>query len=78
MDIGIQPDDNVITAYNDLKNHKNARYLIFKVTDDKKAIALEATGDVNSTFEDFKNLLPKDEPRYCVYDYHHEYKDGRK
>lgn len=78
MDIGIQPDQDVLTAYNDLKNKKTYQYLIMKVTDDNKSIVLDKAGEPGSSYDDFLASLPETEPRYCVFDYHHEFSDGRK
>jgi len=55
--------------------HKH-RFLIFHI-ENKEKIVLTEEGDKDLTFEDFKNKLPENEPRYCVLDFHYETSDGR-
>lgn len=39
------------------------RYLIFKMNDEKTQIVVEHKGERDSGFEEFKEHIPKDEPR---------------
>ena len=72
MDIGLNVMDECYTHYNDLRSKKAYRYLIFKVKDDK-SIGLEHVGEREKGWEDFKNLLNKDDARFAVYDFHHKF-----
>lgn len=73
MELGIIPDEEVITCYNELKNKKTYQYLTMRVTDDNKAIVLDKKGEPGASYDDFVKDLPENEPRYCVFDYHHEF-----
>merc|ERR1712216_3372 len=43
-------------------------YLIFKISDDKKYIEMETTGECGKEFEDFCKELPDNDCRYAVFD----------
>lgn len=43
-------------------------YMIFKISDDKKSIELECTGEPGASFQEFKDKLPDGDCRYAVYD----------
>ncbi|KRX08349.1 hypothetical protein PPERSA_03343 [Pseudocohnilembus persalinus] len=76
MDIGIAPTQDALETYNKLKQEKNLRYIIFYAKDNQ--IQVEKTGDRESTYDQFVKDLTPNEPRYCVFDYHFEFDDGRK
>ena len=64
---GVRIDDNCIQAFNDFKMKSSYRYIFFKVSDDKKSIVVDATGDPSETYSDFLRRLPKEDCRYAVF-----------
>lgn len=58
-------------------NGRKARFLVAKISDDSSEIHLETKGDRDATFDDFKNAIPADEPRYGVFDLEFTTDDGR-
>lgn len=80
VDAGIQPVEEVLTAFNNVKMSKTMRFGIFKINEEKKVVFLfltlqpvqivvETTGGPESTWDEFVKLLPATEPRFCVFDY---------
>jgi cofilin len=57
-----------MTEFNEMKIRSAYRYIIFKITDDKKSIVIECKGDKNATFDEFKSKLPDGDCRYAVLD----------
>jgi len=59
---------------------RKLRFLVVKMTDDKKSAILETTGDMSATFEDFRKAIPTDEARWAAYALEFENKndDNRK
>ena len=55
---------------------KKIRFSIFKTNEEQTEVQLEHTGDRDKTFEDFKELIPKDEPRWAIFDLHLDKADG--
>ncbi|KAK3084199.1 hypothetical protein FSP39_009915 [Pinctada imbricata] len=75
---GVKCDDAVVTEYEDMKMKKKIKFLVLYVEDNKlikverekfKEECPDAATGWWDTFEEFKASLPKDEPRYIVYDY---------
>lgn len=59
-----------MTEYSNLKMHKTYRYIIYRISDDKKNIVLEKTGDPsleNPLEELHKELLEVEQKRQCRY-----------
>lgn len=54
------------------------KYLVFKLDNDGSSYIIDKKGEPSSTFENFKNDVPKNEPRYLVYDLDIVTYDGRK
>ena len=63
MNSGINIPDEVGETFNKLKFKRAYRYMIFKVTEDKSGVEIEATGERDATFEQFKEAMPKDNAR---------------
>ncbi|KAI8079868.1 uncharacterized protein BX664DRAFT_341657 [Halteromyces radiatus] len=67
-----------IEVYKALKFGKKLRYIIFELSSDFTEIVVEKTGDfVEQTdhtgpYNEFLSNLPKDEPRYAVYDFNYK------
>eukprot|EP00825_Cyclidium_porcatum_P000649 TRINITY_DN1022_c0_g1_i15.p1 TRINITY_DN1022_c0_g1~~TRINITY_DN1022_c0_g1_i15.p1 ORF type:complete len:156 (-),score=34.62 TRINITY_DN1022_c0_g1_i15:188-625(-) len=73
---GINTSDECIKEFNEMKMKKKYQYLIFQIIDNK-IIQIEKKGERNSQYADFVKQLPPNQPRYCIFDYHMQYKDGR-
>ena len=61
---GITVDDDVITEFTALRMKRAHRFMIMKVNDDKTKVEIEQVGARDATFEEFKELMPKDACRY--------------
>ncbi|KAL3517149.1 hypothetical protein ACH5RR_024051 [Cinchona calisaya] len=66
---GIAVDDQCKLKFLELKSKRNYRYIVFKIDDITKQVAVEKLGNHNETYEDFANSLPANECRYAVFDY---------
>ena len=51
-------------------------YIIYKISDDKKFIEIDCTGDKGASFEEFKSKLPDGDCRYGVLDVEINTKSG--
>lgn len=65
MNTGIKTADNVIEEFNNLRMKRSSRYIILKVNDDKTEVSVEHVGARDASFDEFKELMPKDACRYC-------------
>ena len=63
MSSGITVHDDCISEFTALRMKRAHRYLIYKVTDDKTQIVIDQVGARESTFAEFKELMPKDQCR---------------
>ena len=63
METGLTVDDSVNEEFTKLRMKRTHRYLIIKVSDDKTKVEIEAIGERDSTFEQFKDAMPKDQCR---------------
>ncbi|KAG0325800.1 cofilin, partial [Podila humilis] len=73
---GVGVNDDCLSIYQELKIGKKHRYVIYKLSDDLKAIEVAKTSGSSSTYEDFIAELPEDDCRYAVYDFAFEAKGG--
>lgn len=69
------PEESV-NAYKQVWKRK-AKYIIFKGNDDYSAVIVDKEGGKDETFDDFKNSVPKDQPRWLLYDFQWKADDGR-
>lgn len=67
---GIKCDKEVVEAFSKLR-HKKLRYVTYRIRSGPKSklIAQDKIGERDSTFTDFLKDLPKNVPRYCVFDF---------
>ena len=65
MQTGITPAAEVAEEFNNLRMKRSYRYLIFTVSDDNKNFIISHKGAREESFEEFKENMPKDEPRYA-------------
>jgi len=63
MQTGIVAADECVNEFNALRMKRAHRYIIFRMNDEKTQIVVEHLGARDATFEDFKQQIPKDEPR---------------
>lgn len=63
MNTGIHCDEQVAAEYTALRMKRSHRFIILKVADDKSKVEIEHIGARDSTFEEFKELMPKDQCR---------------
>jgi cofilin len=63
MSSGITVHDDCISEFTALRMKRTHRYLIYKVSDDKTQIVIDQVGARDSTFAEFKELMPKDQCR---------------
>ncbi|KAL0484989.1 cofilin [Acrasis kona] len=84
MSTGVRIEDNVVTAYNDLKLKHDSRYLVLGMDDDdkpKNVVLKEAGKKENGDFT-YESLLEKIKtecptvPRYIVFDFAYKTDDG--
>lgn len=80
---GIEVSDEVTTAYADLKDKHLLKYLVFKISDDKKSIVVDVRGEKESDKSDkdiwkklADDLVEAGEPRYIIFDFNIEKADG--
>ena len=67
MDLALSFDDEVDIQFNKMKA-KHLRWIIFKTNSTQDTVSVESIGERDSTFEAFKEQLPKAEPRWAVYE----------
>lgn len=64
MNTGIPVDESIAAEYTALRMKRSHRYLIMRVAEDKSKVEIEHIGARDSTFAEFKELMPKDQCRY--------------
>ena len=68
MSSGVQVQPECLTVFEEMKIRSAYKFLIFRITDDKKFIELEHKGEKGTSFEDFTSKLPDNDCRYAVLD----------
>ncbi|RUS34038.1 hypothetical protein BC938DRAFT_482708 [Jimgerdemannia flammicorona] len=71
MSSGVAVNESCLEIYQELKLRKKYKFLLFKLSDDHKEIVLEKAIE-QGEYSTFLEHLPKDEPRYAVYDFEYE------
>lgn len=82
---GVAIPDTVVAEFDNMKLKKTYGFIIFRLSDDRRSVIVDKTGDVRAQdsdsvetltkkFADFVSLLPPNDCRYGVYDfvYQHE------
>jgi len=74
---GVGLDKDCVPAFELLKlgRDKSHKYIIFKLSDDKKSIVVEKKG-VNGSYDTFLEDLPERDCRYAVYDFEYSLETG--
>ncbi|KAJ6037183.1 hypothetical protein N7540_001462 [Penicillium herquei] len=82
---GVSIADECITAFNEFRlSHGKTKFLIFKISDDKKTVVLDKTGnEQDQDYEVFRTALDNSKdaagnpvPRYAVYDVEYDLGGG--
>ncbi|KAJ5279689.1 hypothetical protein N7478_005061 [Penicillium angulare] len=80
---GVTIDDNCLTEFNNFRlSHGKTKYIIFKISDDKKTVVIDKVGHdqdyevFRKDLEDAKDSTGKIAPRYAVYDVEYELAAG--
>ncbi|KAG5519024.1 hypothetical protein PMAC_002555 [Pneumocystis sp. 'macacae'] len=68
---GVQVDEECLTAFQDLKQRKHTRFIIFTINPERTHIVVEKTS-ASSNYRDFMDSLPENDCRYAVYDVEYE------
>jgi len=68
MSSGVQCSPECISEFEQMKIRSAYKYIVFKITDDKKSIEIEKKGAPSSSFADFAKELPDGDCRYAVLD----------
>ena len=55
---------------------KHLRWIVFKTNDTQDTVLVESTGERESTFQEFKDAIPKAEPRWAVFEVEFVRADG--
>ncbi len=63
MTTGLTVSDDIAAEYTNLRMKRSHRYLIFRVSEDNSSVVIDAIGERDATFEQFKDQMPKEEPR---------------
>eukprot|EP00746_Dinoflagellata_sp_MGD_P007549 gnl/MRDRNA2_/MRDRNA2_114958_c0_seq1.p1 gnl/MRDRNA2_/MRDRNA2_114958_c0~~gnl/MRDRNA2_/MRDRNA2_114958_c0_seq1.p1 ORF type:complete len:137 (-),score=36.41 gnl/MRDRNA2_/MRDRNA2_114958_c0_seq1:56-466(-) len=75
---GVQCDDSCVNEFNEMKLKHTKRYIIYKISDDKKNIVIESSGPKEQKYDDFlKAIGESGKPRYAVVDVEFTTDDGR-
>ena len=74
---GVAVNDDCLTAFQDLKLGKKAKYIIYTLSKDLTEIIVEKKADPTASYDDFLADLPEAECRWAVYDFDFE-RDGGK
>jgi len=82
---GVEVQQDCIAEFAKLKMGKSYKFIIYRVTDDKKKIGVEKIADKKSQgtstsqeeFGEFAQALPSDDCRYAVYDFSYPGVEGQ-
>ncbi|XP_078574389.1 uncharacterized protein LOC144860827 [Branchiostoma floridae x Branchiostoma japonicum] len=75
MDPGINVTDEVISAFDEVKQKHKYKYVTFKV-EGKDNIIVDTKVE-SSTFEEFQASLPSHDARWSIYDFDYKNREGQ-
>lgn len=75
---GVAVNPDCLSAYQELKLGKKAKYIIFTLSKDLTEIIVEKKANPSATYDEFVADLPEAECRWAVYDFDFEKDDGGK
>jgi len=78
MATGVTVDEFCVSTFNELKLGHSHRYVTFRINDTASSIIVDKTGTPADTWQDFVRELPKEEPRYAVFDFEWTGPDGKR
>ena len=64
-------NDQAVEVFQDLKLKKKYTYIIYKLNETNTEIVVEKTAS-DASYADFVASLPKNDCRYCVFDFNYE------
>ncbi|KAF8978251.1 cofilin [Entomortierella lignicola] len=73
---GVQVDQSCLQAFQNLKIAKT-KYVLFKLTDDRKSIIVEKDSETG-TYNEFLTALPNDDCRWAVFDFKFSVPEGER
>jgi len=68
MSSGVQCQEECVAEFNELKTRRKYKYIIYKISADKKFIEIEHKGAPDATDADFFSKLPDGDCRYGILD----------
>ncbi|KAJ1976650.1 cofilin [Dimargaris verticillata] len=71
MSSGVGVNNECLDVFQQLKSKRAFKYVIYKLSDDKKEIVVDSKSD-NADYDDFVAALPPKDCRYAVYDFEYE------
>lgn len=66
---GMEVPEHSKETFTELQRKKSHRYVIFKIDEKKREVAVEKTGGPAESYDDFLAALPENDCRYAVYDF---------
>ncbi|KAJ1511891.1 cofilin, partial [Coelomomyces lativittatus] len=72
---GVQVNNQCLEYYQDLKQNKKYRYIIYKLNPAQTEIVVEKSSESND-YDEFIDALPLNECRYAVYDVEYQHPEG--
>ena len=63
MQTGINIDDNVREQFQAMRMKRKYRFVVYKASEDKSNVEVETCGDRDSTWDQFKEAMPKNNSR---------------
>ncbi|KAA8911299.1 Cof1 cofilin [Sphaerosporella brunnea] len=72
---GVGLAGDCVTTFEQLKLGKKTKYIIYKLSDDKKTIIVEKTSE-DVDYDNFLADLPEADCRYAVYDFEYQLEAG--
>ena len=75
MDDSVGLHADCVTTFEQLKLGKKLKFIIYKLSDDKKQVVVGPKSE-SPSYDDFLNELPEADCRYAVYDFEYELEGG--
>lgn len=68
MDDSVGLDKDCVATFEELKLGKKLKFIIYKLSDDKKNVVVEEKSELPS-YDEFLSKLPQNDCRYAIYDF---------
>jgi cofilin len=69
MSSGVKVNDDCVSKFQELKMSHLHKFIVYKVTDDKKGVVVEKVGGPGAKFDEFIKALPEKDCRFGVFDF---------